>query len=173
MILAIDVYYIDNKAKTVGILYETWQSETPHAVITDYRENIAPYQSGAFYLRELPCILSLLNKIDLHEVTTIVIDGYVYLDKGKIGLGGHLYQALKESVPIIGVAKKPFSGNSDYLKEVLRGKSIHPLYVTCVGIEINFAAECIKSMAGKHRMPTLLSFLDQQTKLFKEELANE
>ncbi|WP_239372999.1 hypothetical protein [Snodgrassella gandavensis] len=55
MILAIDVYYIENQAKTVGILFQHWTNTKPdiHTVITDYQNNIAPYQSGQFYRREL------------------------------------------------------------------------------------------------------------------------
>lgn len=171
MILAIDVYYIDNRAKSVGILFHHWTDSTSaiEQVITDYQDNVAPYQSGQFYQRELPCIMSLLDKIDLSKLTCIVIDGYVHLDEGKIGLGGHLYHALNKTIPIIGVAKKPFSGNSEYLIEVLRGQSKHPLYVTSIGIPLINAANSVQSMAGKHRMPDVLSYLDQQTKLFKHE----
>ena len=53
--------------------------------------------------------------------------------------------------------------------EVIRGQSNKPLYVTSLGIELTKAAQDIKSMAGKHRMPDLLTYLDQQTKLFKIE----
>lgn len=169
MILAIDVYYIDTRAKTVGVLFNHWcdSKSDIQNIITDYQDNVAPYQSGQFYQRELPCILSLLNKVDLSNISTIVIDGYVHLNGGKIGLGGHLYNALNKKVPIIGVAKKPFAGNSEYLMEVVRGHSKHPLYVTSVGVTLTSAAKNIQSMAGKYRMPDILSYLDQQTKLFK------
>ncbi|WP_218965899.1 MULTISPECIES: hypothetical protein [Snodgrassella] len=78
-------------------------------MITDYQNNIAPYQSGQFYRQELPCIMALLDKIGLSTISTIstiVIDGYVHLADGKIGLGGYLYHALDKTIPIIGVAKK-------------------------------------------------------------------
>lgn len=171
MIVAIDVYYIENRAKTVGILFEHWSDSTSDikTLVTDYQDNVAPYQSGQFYQRELPCIMSLLSKIDLSEITAIVIDGYVHLDEGKFGLGGHLYNALDKTIPIIGVAKKTFSNNSQYLIEVTRGQSKHPLYVTAIGTQLKTAAANIKSMVGKYRMPDLLSYLDQQTKLFKLE----
>lgn len=171
MIVAIDVYYIEDRAKTVGILFENWTDSKSDikALVTDYQDNVAPYQSGQFYQRELPCIMSLLAKIDLSKITAIVIDGYVHLDEGKFGLGGHLYNALDKTIPIIGVAKKPFSNNSQYLVEVMRGQSKHPLYVTAIGTLLETAATNIKLMAGKYRMPDLLSYLDQQTKLFKLE----
>lgn len=171
MILAIDVYYIDDKAKSVGIIFEQWDDSISaiKALIIDYQDNINPYQSGQFFQRELPCILSLLSKIDLDAIATIVIDGYVYLNDGNLGLGAHLYQALNQKIPIVGVAKKIFSGNRDYVMAVSRGKSKHPLYVTAIGTSVELAAENLQLMAGKYRMPDLLSYLDQQTKLFKHE----
>jgi deoxyribonuclease V len=175
MILAIDVYYIENQAKTVGILFQHWTDTKSdiNTIITDYRNNIAPYQSGQFYQRELPCIMSLLDKIDLSTISAILIDGYVHLAENKIGLGGHLYHALNKTIPIIGIAKKPFTGNSQYLIEIIRGQSKQPLYITAIGIPLENAAANIKLMAGKYRMPDLLSFLDQQTKLFKSEKTNK
>ncbi|OCG23745.1 hypothetical protein A9G11_05170 [Gilliamella sp. wkB108] len=171
MYIAIDVYYMGDRAKSVGILFENWSDSIADIkeVITDYQDNVAPYQSGQFYQRELPCIIALLNKIDLTKITSIIIDGYVHLNEGKLGLGGHLYNALNQTIPIIGVAKKPFLGNSQYLIEVMRGQSKHPLYVTAIGTQLETAAGNIKLMSGKYRMPDLLSFLDQQTKLFKSE----
>ncbi len=171
MILAIDVYYINNQAKSVGILFNHWTDNKSDIkkIIIDYQNNVAPYQSGQFYQRELPCIMSLLNKIDLNKITTIVIDGYVHLNNGKIGLGGYLYNTLDKKIPVIGVAKKPFYENNEYLIEVVRGQSKHPLYVTALGISLEEAAENIKLMSGKYRMPDLLNYLDQQTKLFKFE----
>lgn len=171
MYIAIDVYYMEDRAKSVGILFENWSDSIADIkeVITDYQDNVAPYQSGQFYQRELPCIIALLNKIDLTKITSIIIDGYVHLNEGKLGLGGHLYNVLNQTIPIIGVAKKPFLGNSQYLIEVMRGQSKHPLYVTAIGTQLETAAGNIKLMSGKYRMPDLLSFLDQQTKLFKSE----
>lgn len=171
MIMAIDVYYIASRAKSVAILFEHWEDTKNdiQSLITDYCDDVAPYQSGQFYQRELPCIMSLLTKIDLTNITAIIIDGYVHLEQGKFGLGGHLYNSLNKTIPIIGVAKKPFAGNSEYLLEVIRGQSKHPLYVTAIGTSLENAAKNVKAMAGKHRMPELLSYLDQQTKLFKLE----
>lgn len=170
MLLAIDAYYIDNSAKTVGVLFENWQDAAPWQILTAYKDDVEPYQSGQFYQRELPCIIELLKQVDLSTLDAIIIDGYVYLDnEGKIGLGGYLYNHLEQKIPVIGVAKKPFHNNTDYVAEVLRGKSKQPLYVTAAGLPLADAAESIRTMHGPHRMPTLLTVLDQQTKLFKFE----
>lgn len=103
-----------------------------------------------------------LDKIDLSTISTIVIDGYVHLADGKIGLGGYLYHALDKTIPIIGVAKKEFSGNKPYLIEIIRGQSKYPLYISVIGIPVENAVANINSIVGKYHMPDLLSFLDQQ-----------
>ena len=170
MLLAIDAYYIDNSAKTVGILFDNWLDALPSEIVVAYKDNVEPYQSGQFYQRELPCIIELLEQIDLSTLSVIIVDGYVHLDnEGKIGLGGYLYQYLNQQIPVIGVAKKSFSDNTNYVVEILRGVSKQPLYVTAIGLPLEDAAEHIQRMHGQHRMPTLLTLLDQQTKLFKFE----
>jgi deoxyribonuclease V len=165
MILAFDTYYYDNKAKTVCISFEAWTDTTAHEVYTEIIESNEVYQPGEFYKRELPCILSLLKKIPTDSVKLIVIDGYVYLDDhGKPGLGGHLYNSLDRKIPIVGVAKTNFMTLNENKVMVLRGQSLRPLYITAVGMNISDAAERIKSMAGEHRIPTLLKTLDSLTK---------
>lgn len=170
MLLAIDVYYIENSAKAVGVLFNDWQDASPSDILVAYKHDVAPYQAGQFYQRELPCIIELLKQVDLSTLSAIIVDGYVYLDNdGKIGLGGYLYQHLEQQVPVIGVAKQAFNGNTKYVAEVLRGDSQKPLYVTAVGLPLQDCAEDVRRMHGKYRMPTLLTLLDQQTKIFKQE----
>jgi len=43
---------------------------------------------------------------------------------------------------------------------VLRGESQNPLWVTAIGIEVGFAAERVKEMAGEFRVPGLLKMVD-------------
>lgn len=170
MLLAIDVYYIDNSAKTVGVLFDNWQADSPAEILVAYKHDVAPYQSGEFYKRELPCITELLKQVDLSTLSAIIVDGYVCLDnQGKSGLGDYLYQYIDRQVPVIGVAKKAFNENTKYVAEVFRGKSSKPLYVTAVGLPLERVAEAVGTMHGKHRMPTLLTLMDQQTKIFKLE----
>ena len=69
-------------------------------------DDVAPYESGSFYKRELPCIVSLLQDLDVRDISLIVIDGFVHLDDdGRYGLGGHLYERLERKVQVVGVAK--------------------------------------------------------------------
>ena len=165
MILALDVYYTEKGAKTVGIGFENWEDQSPSLTFTDQSSEIAEYESGEFYKRELPCILRLLDQIDLTQLSCMVIDGYVILnDTGKLGLGGHLYETLEHKIPIIGVAKTRFAQNERKHREVLRGESQKPLWVTAMGMELDEAAQKIRNMHGEYRMPTLLKHLDTLTK---------
>ena len=165
MILAFDTYYFENKAKTVCVSFDNWSDEENYRVDTEIIQNSEEYQSGEFYRRELPCILSLLDKIKIENITTIIVDGFVYLDDNhKLGLGGHLYNQLKATIPIIGVAKTNFATLDKNKRPLLRGESIKPLYITCIGIDIDEATKLIKNMSGENRIPTLLKKLDTLTK---------
>lgn len=165
MIVAIDVHYSVQKARAVSIEFEDWQVEKPKATHIIELEGIAEYIPGQFYKRELPCILEVLKKSDLSKVEVIIIDGYVVLnDKGKAGLGTYLYQALKQGIPIIGVAKTSFHNNQKLVIPVLRGESKKPIYVTAIGMPLKKASSLVEQMHGDFRMPTLLTILDRHTK---------
>lgn len=159
MILATDVHYFDSTAIVAGVLFDVWDAKAPERELTCQVENIAPYESGNFYKRELPCILALLENHSL-EVDCIVVDGYVFLnDQARPGLGKHLYDALDKKVSVIGVAKTPFHGLSDEY-EIFRGKSKKPLYVTAID-DVTAAKRNISVMHGDFRLPTLLRRVDQ------------
>lgn len=165
MILAFDTYYYENKAKTVAVGFRQWSAEKPEHIQTEIIEGVAEYEPGAFYKRELPCILSLLERYNLDEITCIVVDGYVVLDDaGKWGLGGYLFEAVKGAIPIIGVAKSKFSGNENNAMALLRGNSQKPLYISAKGIDLTIAHQYVGAMHGPYRMPTLLQILDTETK---------
>lgn len=166
MILAFDTYYYENKAKTVCLSFENCNKEENIKIYSEVIENIEEYKSGEFYKRELPCILSLFEKIEIKEqIEFIIIDGYVYLDDNeKFGLGGHLYKQLNNEIPIIGVAKTNFATLNKNKRQLLRGKSTKPLYITSIGIDVDKATELIKNMNGQNRMPTLLKKIDTLTK---------
>lgn len=159
MILAIDVQYSENTAFVAGIAFETWLSEAPENEYISVLYDVAEYEPGNFYKRELPCILKLIEEHDL-KPDTIVVDGYVYLDgENRPGLGKYLYDALKSEVEIIGVAKRSFSGIGES-HEVLRGQSVKPLFITTTG-QLDTAKENIANMFGEYRIPVLLKRADQ------------
>ncbi|GGF23521.1 endonuclease V [Flavobacterium limi] len=165
MILAFDTYYFENKAKTVCISFDSWADQKNYNVHSKIIENIEEYKSGEFYKRELPSIVSLLENIKFKNIEAIIVDGYVYLDDNeKLGLGGHLYKYLKEEIPIIGVAKTNFATLEKNKRQLTRGKSIKPLYITSIGIDLDKAKKLIENMDGLNRIPTLLKTLDRLTK---------
>lgn len=165
MLAAIDVKYYPEKAKTVCALFEHWQSKEANAYIVDYSDSTEEYVPGEFYRRELPCILSVLSKVDQAALTGIVIDGFVYLDDdGRAGLGAHLYERLNRTIPVIGVAKKSFHSLTRDVILVTRGQSMNPLFVTAAGIDLKEAALNIRTMHGQYRIPDILKEVDRRTR---------
>lgn len=165
MIYAFDTYYYENFAKTVCIAFEDWSSEQEKEIFNEKTKITADYESGAFYKRELPCILSLLEKIHLKSNGIIIVDGYVTLnDDGKIGLGGYLFEALNRKFSVIGIAKNGFSSPDSKRREVFRGESKTPLFLTSIGIDVDEVHKKVEEMHGNFRFPTLLKKLDQLTR---------
>jgi deoxyribonuclease V len=159
MILAVDVHYRENGAFAAGMLFREWEDAKPVAEWVVSIPDIAAYQSGQFYRRELPCILELLKQVE-PPPETIVIDGHVHLDaEGKAGLGRHLYETLQGRCGVIGVAKRRFKDTPPEA-EVFRGGSQRALYVTAAGVAESDARRFILRMHGRHRVPTLLGRAD-------------
>lgn len=166
MIYAFDSYYFGDRAKTVCIAFENWDSETEAKIFTQTTAVAANYESGAFYKRELPCILNLLRSIELKKDDLIIVDGYVTLDNtGKIGLGGHLFESLERKFTVVGIAKNGFNSEDDQRRNVYRGESKTPLFVTAIGADVDEITLRVEKMHGKFRIPTLLKKLDQLTRI--------
>jgi len=160
VIVALDVQYSSSTAFAAAVVFEAWDPDRP---VTQYAERVSPvaaYEPGAFYLRELPPLCRVVEKLR-ESVDTLVIDGYCHLSpEGKPGLGAYLRDALKTPAAIVGVAKNRFR-DSRHAEEVLRSGSARPLFVTSIGMESTEAADCIRRMAGPYRIPKLLKAADQ------------
>lgn len=164
MQLAIDIYYHQDKSATcIGVLFN-WTDSKPTEIIKATEHNVADYEPGQFYKRELPCVLAITNQVNLSEIESILVDGHVQLGANKNGLGMHLFGALNQRVPIIGVAKRSYFDNEAFVKPVLRGKSENPLFISAVGIGLDKAANFVLNMHGAYRFPTILKELDRLTK---------
>lgn len=157
-LIATDVGYNDNgTALAAAVAFEKWSSPTAAGTYTTLISKVEEYEPGKFYRRELPCLMELLDRIDV-PVNAVVVDGHVWLSEGKPGLGHYLFEALGGRTPIIGVAKRPFhNGIAD---PVLRGVSKNPLHVTSVGTDQQSALDGVAAMHGPHRIPTLLKQVD-------------
>ena len=164
MILALDVHYREKEAKAVGVLFH-WEDAESIEVLVEYIKEVADYIPGEFYKRELPCLMQVIKKIDINLIEAIIVDGYIYVDNEKTyGLGGKLYEKLGSKIPVIGVAKTPFFTNKETVKEINRGKSKNPLYISSIGIDLDRAAKQIEDMYGNFRIPEILKKLDTITK---------
>lgn len=170
MNLVFDTFYFEaNKANTICLAFENWEDENPKHQFSEIKDGVSEYIPGEFYKRELPCILSLLDKIksEIDEISTIIIDGFVYLDDNKkAGLGKHLFDSLNEKIPVIGVAKTNYATVQKEKKELKRGTSETPLYISSVRIDLETAAGLIKKMHGNYRIPTLLKKVDTLTRQY-------
>ncbi|MFP4015910.1 MAG: endonuclease V [Halanaerobiales bacterium] len=160
MIFAVDVQYLNAIGFAAGVQFEDWKDEKPVSCYTEIIENIHEYIPGQFYKRELPCIMALLTKLETRP-DIIVVDGFVYLGgENKPGLGAYLYSELQETVPVIGVAKRPFHNTPKNFR-IFRGKSKNPLYISAAGIDLEVAKKKIGSMYGPYRIPEMLKTVDR------------
>ena len=168
---AIDVDYRQGAGPTAGkesataacVLFKEWSDRTAKIEHRVEISSVADYEPGQFYKRELPCILEVLEEVKAATQVSpeiVLVDGHVWLEQpGDPGLGAHLHAALAKKIPVIGVAKSAFRG-STHARQVLRGQSQKPLFVTAVGIELDVAANHVASMAGQYRLPMLLKRVD-------------
>ena len=159
MIAALDVHYDADCASVGCVLFEDWPAPAPtaeHRLTTPAASEYAP---GQFYLRELPPLLAMLSSLE-STPKLLVIDGYVWLGPERPGLGKRLFDALQGVTPVVGVAKTPFHGAAP-LREVRRGESAKPLFISTQGLDLDVAAEAIARMHGPWRLPTLLKRADQ------------
>src|SRR5262245_35099826 len=98
----LDAYYTDSAASAACVLFQSWDAAAPLQVLTLRQGAAQAYEPGAFYKRELPLLLAVLELME-RPPRTVIVDGYVWLDGGRPGLGAMLYGALGERVPVVGV----------------------------------------------------------------------
>lgn len=158
MIVAVDVHYHFDRTIAAGVVFAEWTSSSPTRLVTDAFGEPHAYAPGLFFKRELPFILGLLEKLK-GEFDTVIIDGYVWLDFHRPGLGAHLYAELGPDIAVVGVAKSRFKSD-EHAIPVIRGRSIRPLYITAAGMDRTVAAGHVKAMHGPHRIPTMLKLAD-------------
>lgn len=157
----VDVGYGEDSPPALAacVVAQRWDDPSPIEVAVATIDEVRPYTPGRFYERELPCVLAVLDRLRT-PVQAIMVDGYAILDEhGTPGLGKHLHAALGAMRPVVGVAKTAYRG-SGFATPVLRGTSQRPLYVTAIGIDVELAAQRVRSMHGPYRIPTLLGLVD-------------
>ena len=102
---ALDVRYASDGSVAACVVFRDWSDSTAVEIVRATTSPPVPYHPGRFYERELPGLLTVLERAD-RELRTLIIDGYVHLraDVGK-GLGAHLHDSIPYRAAIIGVAK--------------------------------------------------------------------
>ncbi len=172
-----DVYYEPTRAKACCVVFAVRGAPATAAgplsafcptsgpserIMSEYCRLVTPineYVPGQFYKRELPCILSVHEKVK-EDISVAIVDGFVALGEGKKGLGAHLFEALGGKTAVIGVAKTFFKGCIEYAT-VYRGGSRRPLYVSSIGVDLDYSANLVQSLGGSHRIPAVLKRVDQ------------
>ncbi len=87
-----------------------------------------------------------------------MVDGYADLDPGgRPGLGARARAEF--GIPVIGVAKSRFR-TATHAVPVLRGSSARPLFITAAGMPAADAADLVRRMAGRYRLPDALRRAD-------------
>ena len=167
-IACVDVDYRANLAVAAGLWFRGWSAAAADRQETAVIREVAPYQPGEFYRRELPCLFGVLEKGPAVDV--IIIDGYVWLENDRPGLGAHLYRALDERIIVVGGAKPRYAGASRAIA-IRRGGSQSELFVTSAGTEVQQAADRVFHMHGPHRIPTLLKEVDRLARTYAQESA--
>lgn len=160
MLLAVDVHYDPQGewARTGVLVFKNWAAPESVAEFVTTLDEVSPYESGAFYKRELPCILPLIQQVlSDFPIKTIVVDSFVDLAEDAPGLGRHLHTQLGCEIEVVGVAKNDFVGAT--ATPILRGISRKPLWVSSTQ-EHTIAAAGVASMVGDSRIPLLLKRAD-------------
>lgn len=147
--------YRPEGAVAAGVWFQGWAADSVECQAVASISDVADYQPGEFYRRELPCLMDVLARGPRPDV--VIVDGYVWLQDRKPGLGAHLHAAL--GITVVGVAKTQFVGATDVV-EVKRGQSQSPLYVTAAGFSAQEAAAHVAEMHGEFRVPTMLKLVD-------------
>jgi len=158
MFVAVDVHYLPSGAAQAAAVVAADAAFS--CLLTDRTGRVAgvpPYQPGQFCLRELPPLHAVLDGLD--GVRLLIVDGYVDLDPGgRPGLGAHAHAEF--GVPVIGVAKTAFR-TAIHAVPVVRGESsARPLFVTAAGMSRHQAADLVRHMTGRHRLPDALHRAD-------------
>jgi deoxyribonuclease V len=154
---AVDVHYLSTGgARAAAVLAADTAFARVLAEHTALLPQVPPYQPGQFYLRELPPLRAVLE--NLSGLGLLVVDGYADLDPGgRPGLGARAHAEF--GVPVIGVAKSRFR-TATHAVLVVRGSSARPLFVTAAGMPAADAADLVRSMAGRYRLPDALRRAD-------------
>src|SRR5262249_40816990 len=107
LLACVDVGYTEAAARAACGVFDEWTDAAPGEVCVVAQPAAAEYQPGSFYLRELPPLHAVLERVP-HTLDVVIIDGYVWLGDAQAGLGARLHEALACRGAVVGVAKTPW-----------------------------------------------------------------
>jgi deoxyribonuclease V len=154
---AVDVHYLSTGgARAAAVLAADAAFSHMLAERTAVVSRVPPYRPGEFYRRELPPVRAVLE--GLSGLVLLLVDGYADLDpSGRPGLGAQAHAEF--GIRVIGVAKSRFR-TATHAVPVLRGTSVRPLFITAAGMPRTDAADLVRRMAGRYRLPDALRRAD-------------
>ena len=154
---ATDVHYLrSGGARAAAVVAADAAFSVVLAEMTATVPQVVAYRPGEFFVRELPPLRAVLDAV--HGLGLLVVDGYADLEPaGRPGLGAHAHAEF--GVPVIGVAKTAFR-TATHAVPVLRGHSARPLLVTAAGMPVREAADLVRHMTGRFRLPDALRRAD-------------
>jgi deoxyribonuclease V len=156
VIVCLDVDYRETSVVTACVGFHAWtDAVAAREHVVQSAEPAAPYEPGRFFERELPYLRAALAGFG-DPIELAIVDGYVWLDAGRLGLGAHLHAEI--GVPVVGIAKTHYAG-ADAIA-VTRGESSSPLFITAAGVDPAVAAGHVVAMHGPFRIPTLIKRAD-------------
>lgn len=159
---AVDVHYLSTGgARAAAVLAGDAAFARVLGERTAVVAQVPAYRPGEFYLRELPPLRAVLDGVS--GLGLLVVDGYADLDPGgRPGLGAHAHAEF--GIPVIGVAKSRFR-TAAHAVPVVRGSSARPLFVTAAGMPAADAADLVRHMTGRYRLPDALRRADHLARM--------
>ncbi|WP_157267884.1 endonuclease V [Azohydromonas aeria] len=149
------VHFHGEGAAVAAVAFEDWDAREASQTFTFRVAELEKPERGKPDLRELQCILQLLQEHRL-KPEVILIDAPVHLDAAEApGPGWRLFDALGGQSAVIGISTKAMPGMPAQF-EVFREEEARPMIVTCAGIDLGAAKVRVRNMHGKKRIPTLV-----------------
>jgi deoxyribonuclease V len=106
---ALDVHYSGPEAHAACVVFKSWSDSMAVVSFRVLVPSARAYRPGRFFERELPPLLAVLERSG-ERFSHIIIDGFVHLKNGEMGLGAHLHSVLPYSAAVIGVAAPAIAG---------------------------------------------------------------
>ena len=161
MLVSVDVDYRPDATVAACVLFRDWGDAAEAAHFVDRGPPAEAYVPGEFYRRELPALLRVLARC-LDPLTTVIIDGYVWLGgderpgPGRAPVRGARAKRARHRRGEDVVSLQPGRGAG-----AARRQPAAPAGHRSGGGRPGRRPRCIQRMHGPSRLPTLLKRVDR------------